>query len=126
MLAQLKTKAPKVEKASIMLLSPLPGNKAALMLSLCALSKDDLPTVGTQGDLDPTEIPPQDRDIHLVEFEFCPDTNPFPTLEAAHHASSITRLKTRSTQNLNRNNKVTLHVKTLLVWQAVSLLTVPL
>eukprot|EP00983_Pelagomonas_calceolata_P030986 973373-Pelagomonas_calceolata.AAC.1 len=30
-----------------------------------------------------TKILPQDRDIHLVRFKFCPDTNPFPTLEAA-------------------------------------------
>eukprot|EP00983_Pelagomonas_calceolata_P124267 1161089-Pelagomonas_calceolata.AAC.1 len=49
---------------------------------------------------------------HLVEFKFCPDTNPSPTLEAAtaQHANTITRLKTRSLRNPNRNNKVTLHI----------------
>eukprot|EP00983_Pelagomonas_calceolata_P118454 1160510-Pelagomonas_calceolata.AAC.6 len=62
--------------------------------------------------LDPTKIPPQDRDINLVEFKFCPGTNPFSTLEAAtaQHASITTRLKTRSSRNPNRNNKVTLHI----------------
>eukprot|EP00983_Pelagomonas_calceolata_P053245 1143214-Pelagomonas_calceolata.AAC.1 len=33
--------------------------------------------------IDPLKIPPQDRDIHLMEFKFCPDTKLFPTLEAA-------------------------------------------
>eukprot|EP00983_Pelagomonas_calceolata_P116851 1160358-Pelagomonas_calceolata.AAC.1 len=32
--------------------------------------------------LDPTQIPPQDRDVHLVGLNFFPDTNPFPTLAA--------------------------------------------
>eukprot|EP00983_Pelagomonas_calceolata_P074059 1152387-Pelagomonas_calceolata.AAC.1 len=63
----------------------------------------------------PTKIPPrspQDRDIHFVEFIFCPDTNPFSTLEAAtfQHANTSTRLKTCSPRNPNRNNKVTLHI----------------
>eukprot|EP00983_Pelagomonas_calceolata_P041986 1138295-Pelagomonas_calceolata.AAC.2 len=41
----------------------------------------------------------------------CPDTNPFPTLEAAtaQHTNTTTRLKTRSLRNPNRNNEVTLH-----------------
>ena len=26
--------------------------------------------------LDPKQIPPRDRDIHLVEFRFCSDINP--------------------------------------------------
>eukprot|EP00983_Pelagomonas_calceolata_P040498 1137647-Pelagomonas_calceolata.AAC.1 len=57
--------------------------------------------------IDPTKILPQDGDIHLVGFKFCPDTNPFPTLEAAsvQHTNTLTRLKTRSFRNLNRNNK---------------------
>eukprot|EP00983_Pelagomonas_calceolata_P084987 1156469-Pelagomonas_calceolata.AAC.1 len=37
---------------------------------------------GRPSHIDPTKILPQDRDIHLVEVKFCPDTNPFPTLEA--------------------------------------------
>eukprot|EP00983_Pelagomonas_calceolata_P005925 196488-Pelagomonas_calceolata.AAC.1 len=36
---------------------------------------------GRQAHLDPSEIPPQDRDINLVELKFCPDTNPFITFE---------------------------------------------
>eukprot|EP00983_Pelagomonas_calceolata_P024744 779055-Pelagomonas_calceolata.AAC.1 len=32
---------------------------------------------GRPSHIDPTKILPQDRDIHLVEFKFCPDTNPF-------------------------------------------------
>eukprot|EP00983_Pelagomonas_calceolata_P056832 1144802-Pelagomonas_calceolata.AAC.4 len=39
------------------------------------------PIPGRQAHLDPSEIPPQDRDINLVELKFCPDTNPFITLE---------------------------------------------
>eukprot|EP00983_Pelagomonas_calceolata_P068617 1149997-Pelagomonas_calceolata.AAC.2 len=67
---------------------------------------------GRQAHLDPSKIPPQDRDIHLVELKFCPDTNPCITLETAatQHAHTITRLKTRSSRNPNRNNKVTLHI----------------
>eukprot|EP00983_Pelagomonas_calceolata_P117613 1160430-Pelagomonas_calceolata.AAC.2 len=55
----------------------------------------------------------QDRDIHLVELKLCPDTNPPPiTLEiaATQHAHNITRLKTLSSRNPNRNNKVTLDI----------------
>eukprot|EP00983_Pelagomonas_calceolata_P099546 1158470-Pelagomonas_calceolata.AAC.1 len=36
------------------------------------------PILGRPAHLDPTNIPPQDRDIHLVGFTFCPDTNHFP------------------------------------------------
>eukprot|EP00983_Pelagomonas_calceolata_P122681 1160931-Pelagomonas_calceolata.AAC.1 len=36
---------------------------------------------GRQTYVDPSKIPPQDRDIHLVKLKFCPDTNPFITLE---------------------------------------------
>jgi hypothetical protein len=70
------------------------------------------PLPGRQTHLDPSKIPPQDRDIHLVELKFCPDTNPFITLERAvtQHSHTITRLKTRSSRNPNRNNKVTLHI----------------
>eukprot|EP00983_Pelagomonas_calceolata_P120886 1160745-Pelagomonas_calceolata.AAC.18 len=55
---------------------------------------------------------PQNRDIHSVGFKFCPATNPFPTLDAAtpQHANTITRLKTHSLRNPNRNNEVTLHI----------------
>eukprot|EP00983_Pelagomonas_calceolata_P061220 1146731-Pelagomonas_calceolata.AAC.1 len=67
---------------------------------------------GQPSHIDPTKIPSQDRDIRLVEFKFCPDTNPFPTLEAAtaQHASTITRLQTRSLKNPDRNNRVVLYI----------------
>eukprot|EP00983_Pelagomonas_calceolata_P057285 1145007-Pelagomonas_calceolata.AAC.1 len=68
---------------------------------------------GRPSHIDPSKIPPQDRDIHLVEFRFYTDTNPFPNLEAAaasaQHADTIIRLKNSSSRNPNRNNKVTLH-----------------
>eukprot|EP00983_Pelagomonas_calceolata_P029665 929136-Pelagomonas_calceolata.AAC.1 len=56
-------------------------------------------------------IPAHDRDIHLVELKFCPDTNLLPSLRTAadQHAGTISRLCTRSLRNPNRNNKVTLH-----------------
>eukprot|EP00983_Pelagomonas_calceolata_P120363 1160699-Pelagomonas_calceolata.AAC.8 len=38
------------------------------------------PIPGRQAHLDPSKIPPQDRDTHLAELKFCPDTNPFITL----------------------------------------------
>eukprot|EP00983_Pelagomonas_calceolata_P120642 1160726-Pelagomonas_calceolata.AAC.8 len=46
---------------------------------------------GRPSHIDSTKILPQDKDIHLVEFKFCPDTNPFPTLEAAtaQHTNTI-------------------------------------
>eukprot|EP00983_Pelagomonas_calceolata_P118273 1160491-Pelagomonas_calceolata.AAC.4 len=67
---------------------------------------------GRQAHLDPSKIPPQDRDIHLVELKLCPGTNPSITLETAatQHAHTITRLKTRSSRKPKRNNKVTLHI----------------
>eukprot|EP00983_Pelagomonas_calceolata_P016964 533582-Pelagomonas_calceolata.AAC.1 len=34
---------------------------------------------GRQAHLYPSKIPPQDRDIHLVELKFCPNTYPFIT-----------------------------------------------
>eukprot|EP00983_Pelagomonas_calceolata_P087735 1157021-Pelagomonas_calceolata.AAC.8 len=51
-------------------------------------------------------------DTHLVELKFCPDTNPFITFEraATQHSHTRTRLKTHSSRNPNRNNKVTLHI----------------
>eukprot|EP00983_Pelagomonas_calceolata_P093644 1157797-Pelagomonas_calceolata.AAC.11 len=77
--------------------------------SLCveALSKGRRPS-----HIDPTMILPQDRDIHLVEYKFCPDTNPFPALEAAsaQHVSTSTMLKNHSSRNPNRNDMVTLHI----------------
>eukprot|EP00983_Pelagomonas_calceolata_P088291 1157171-Pelagomonas_calceolata.AAC.3 len=87
-----------------------------IVFTACHQSRPDAVFVrsnpGPPSHIDPTKIIPQDREIHLVEFEFCPDTNPFATLEAAtaQHANAITRLKTRSLRNPNRNNKVTLHV----------------
>eukprot|EP00983_Pelagomonas_calceolata_P077121 1153728-Pelagomonas_calceolata.AAC.6 len=66
---------------------------------------------GPPAHLDPTNIPPQDRDNHLVELKFCPDINPFATLDAAttQQARTITRLKTRSSRNPYRNNKEPYH-----------------
>eukprot|EP00983_Pelagomonas_calceolata_P079568 1154746-Pelagomonas_calceolata.AAC.8 len=59
-----------------------------------------MPAFG-QAHLDPSEIPLQDREIHLVETKFCPDTNSFITLETAtaQHAHTITRLKSHSSRN---------------------------
>eukprot|EP00983_Pelagomonas_calceolata_P031245 980828-Pelagomonas_calceolata.AAC.3 len=70
------------------------------------------PTPGRQAHLDPVKIPPQDRDIHHVELKFCPDTDPYITFEraATQHSHTITRLKTHSSRNPNRNNKMTLHI----------------
>eukprot|EP00983_Pelagomonas_calceolata_P029017 909077-Pelagomonas_calceolata.AAC.1 len=64
-------------------------------------------TPGRSHHLDSTKIPPQDRNIHLVEFRLCPDTKPSSTLEAAttQHANTLIRLKTHSSRNPNRNNK---------------------
>eukprot|EP00983_Pelagomonas_calceolata_P060461 1146370-Pelagomonas_calceolata.AAC.1 len=54
------------------------------------------PISGRQAHLGPSEIPPQDRDIHLVELKFCPDTNPFITHERAttqhYHTIRVTRI----------------------------------
>eukprot|EP00983_Pelagomonas_calceolata_P005812 191713-Pelagomonas_calceolata.AAC.1 len=33
--------------------------------------------------LSPRMIPAHDRDIHLVEIRFCPDTKPLPSLRTA-------------------------------------------
>eukprot|EP00983_Pelagomonas_calceolata_P129530 1161615-Pelagomonas_calceolata.AAC.1 len=67
---------------------------------------------GRRAHLDPSKIPPQDRDTHLVELKFCPDTNPSVTWETAtaQHSHTLIRLKTRSSRNPNRNNKVALHI----------------
>eukprot|EP00983_Pelagomonas_calceolata_P016809 529382-Pelagomonas_calceolata.AAC.1 len=32
---------------------------------------------------DPKMIPAHDRDIHLVELKYCPDTHPLPSLQKA-------------------------------------------
>ena len=45
-----------------------------------------MPIEGRGRHLDPKQIPPKDRDIHLVEFKFCSDINPQQTLlEKAHN-----------------------------------------
>ena len=61
---------------------------------------------------DPKQIPYRDRDLHLIEFKFCSDTNPHPTLQKARqqHQSLISKLQSRSLRGQHRNNKVTLHV----------------
>jgi len=70
-----------------------------------------MPIEGRGRHLDPKQIPPKDRDIHLVEFRFCSDINPQQTLEKAHnqHQPLIQRLRTRSLRGISRNNQVTLH-----------------
>jgi hypothetical protein len=57
-----------------------------------------MPIEGRGRHLDPKQIPPKDRDIHLVEFKFCSDINPQQKLEKAHnqHQPLIQRLQTRS------------------------------
>jgi hypothetical protein len=71
-----------------------------------------MPIEGRGRHLDFKQIPPKDRDIHLVEFKFCSDINPQQTLEKAHNQRQplIQRLRTRSLRGITRNNKVTLHV----------------
>eukprot|EP00983_Pelagomonas_calceolata_P017509 548595-Pelagomonas_calceolata.AAC.1 len=53
-------------------------------------------------------MPPQDRDIHLVELKICSDVNPYITLKTAatRHAYTITRLKNRRSRNINRNMRM--------------------
>ena len=69
------------------------------------------PIPGGTINLDSRRIPAKDRDIHLVELKFCPDTNPLNSLQIAanQHAHTICRLQTRSVRNPRGNNKVTLH-----------------
>ena len=71
-----------------------------------------MPIEGRGRHLDPKQIPPKDRDIHLVEFKFCSNINPQQTLEKAHnqHQPLIQRLRTRSLRGISRKNQVTLHV----------------
>ena len=71
-----------------------------------------MPIEGRGRHLDPKQIPPKDRDIHLVGSKFCSDINPQQTLEEAHnqHQPLIQRLRTRSLRGISRNNQVTLHV----------------
>eukprot|EP00983_Pelagomonas_calceolata_P026141 821388-Pelagomonas_calceolata.AAC.1 len=58
-------------------------------------------------------IPAHDRDIHLVELKFCLTLTPYPAykqlLTSMLAAGTISRLRTRSLRNPNRNNKVTLY-----------------
>jgi hypothetical protein len=71
-----------------------------------------MPIEGRGRHLDPKQILTRDRDIHLVDFKFCPDIYPQQTLEEAHnqHQPPIQRLRTRSLRGISRSNKVTLHV----------------
>ena len=72
-----------------------------------------MPIEGRGRHLDPKQIPPKDRDIHLVGSKFCSDINPQQTLEKVHnqHQPLIQRLRTKSLRGISRNNKVTLHVR---------------
>eukprot|EP00983_Pelagomonas_calceolata_P079428 1154661-Pelagomonas_calceolata.AAC.3 len=67
---------------------------------------------GRPSHIDPTKILPRDRGIHLANFKFCPDDNPFPTLCAAtaEYAGTKTAFKTRSSRYPNRDNSVTLQI----------------
>ena len=69
-----------------------------------------MPIEGRGRHLDPKQIPPKDRDIHLVGSKFCSDINPQQTLENAHkqHQPLIQHLRTRSLRGISRNN--TFHV----------------
>jgi hypothetical protein len=71
-----------------------------------------MPIKGRGRYLDPKQIPPKDRDIHLVGFNFCSDINLQQTLEKAHyqHQPLIQRLRKRSLRGTSQNNQVTLHV----------------
>eukprot|EP00983_Pelagomonas_calceolata_P111478 1159784-Pelagomonas_calceolata.AAC.16 len=72
----------------LILLVPLPGSKATLMSSLCALSQENLPSLILLRSLLKTKT------TTLLKLISAPDTNPFPTLEAAtaRHASTTTLL----------------------------------
>eukprot|EP00983_Pelagomonas_calceolata_P055019 1143941-Pelagomonas_calceolata.AAC.5 len=78
-----------------MVQAPLPDTKDILMLSLCALSQ------GETTHLDPKVTNAHDRDIYLAELKYCSDTIPFPSLQTAadQHASTSSRLRTRSLRN---------------------------
>ncbi|KAF5841072.1 hypothetical protein DUNSADRAFT_14471 [Dunaliella salina] len=84
----------------------LHGTKAALMLSLCALSQTDKPT---------SILPRSPHKIGTstsLKLNSALTQNAFITLERAQtqHSHIINRLKTRSLRNPNRNNKMTLHI----------------
>ena len=68
-----------------------------------------MPIEGRGRHLDPKQIPPKNRDIHLVELIICSDIDPQQTLEKAHQPL-IQRLRTRSLRGISRKNQVTLHV----------------
>ena len=44
-----------------------------------------MPIEGRGRHLDPKQVPPKDRDIHLVEFKLCSDITPQQTLKKAHN-----------------------------------------
>eukprot|EP00983_Pelagomonas_calceolata_P104984 1159084-Pelagomonas_calceolata.AAC.9 len=60
-----------------MVLSPLPDTEAVRVAVFVR------PIQGRATHLNPRMIPAHDRDIHLVEPKFCPDTNPLPSLRTA-------------------------------------------
>jgi hypothetical protein len=68
-----------------------------------------MPIEGRGRHLDPKQIPPKNRDIHLVELIICSDIDPQQTLEKAHQPL-IQRLRTRSLRGISQNNQVTVHV----------------
>jgi hypothetical protein len=57
-----------------------------------------MPIEGRGRHLDPKQVPPKNKGIHLVEFKFCSDINPQQTSEKANNQYQplIQRLRTRS------------------------------
>jgi len=74
-----------------------------------------MPIEGRGRYLDPKQIPPRDRDIHLV---VCSDMNLQQTLGKAHnqHLPLIQRLRTRILRGISQDNKVTLHISYYTPW----------
>eukprot|EP00983_Pelagomonas_calceolata_P025859 810859-Pelagomonas_calceolata.AAC.1 len=66
---------------------------------------------GRPSHINPTKIPPHDRDMHLVGFKFCPDTSPSHSQSCnCPSCQHVNKLITRSSRNPRRNNKVALHI----------------
>ena len=70
-----------------------------------------LPMQGRNSTCSPLHMNPRDRDIHLMELEFCSDTKPEEILAVAQdqHKHTIQSLRTRPLRGAHRNNRVSLH-----------------
>eukprot|EP00983_Pelagomonas_calceolata_P042949 1138715-Pelagomonas_calceolata.AAC.1 len=86
---------------SLTVLAPLPGTKGTLMLSLCTLSQADPHKLILLRSFLKTGT------FILLNLNSAQIPTHFLTLEAAtaQHTNTITRLKSRSLRNPNRNNK---------------------